>query len=836
MSKQIFRGMMPHLIALGVFLVVCCAFFFPQLQGKSVVQGDILHGNAIAQEVDAYKTETGKEALWTNAIFGGMPTYMIRFPVKSNKSWLLERTTRLWLKSPIGIFLSAMIGMYILLLCLGVGTWTSIFGAVVFGLMTNHMVLFEAGHNSKLRVLFQTGPMLAGLIMVYRKRYLTGGILFAMFLAVGVFCNHYQMTYYLGMYAGIYVLMMAYHSHRNKELEAFAKGSAVLLLGTLIALACSSSRVLTAAEYAQDTMRGDPILQDNQATANSSSETKGLSWEYAMDWSNGSEDLLAMLVPRAAGGSGREITGTNSNLYKDLQRKGARLSADFPSPLYHGSLPFTSGPAYMGALLLFLFMLGAVWVKGPLKWWLVSATVLSILMSMGKHFGVFNQILFDTLPLLNKFRAPSSILTVTCIFIPILGALGLAEYFRGKLSADQFKKGLYVALATTAGVALLLALVGPALFDFTSASDPRLAQSGYDLDALLADRKKYLRMDALRSVLFIILGAAALFAHSKSKLNRGLTIGVLALLSVVDLWGINRRYVSPDSFNDNTSNFTAVVKEAVDDQILSDPDPHYRIHDLTRDPFNDSRRAYYHKMVGGYHPAKLQRYQDLIDYYIGRRTQHVLDMLNTKYFIVPSDGGQPVVRRNPGAMGNAWFVEGIVNVENADEELKELANIDPRASALVHKEFENYVSGFDPVKNGTITLTSYTPDHLTYTSESQSDQLAVFSEIWYGPDKGWQAYLDGQPVDHIRANYILRALSVPSGAHTVEFKFRPQKFVLGQTISMVASSLLLLGFIGVLGWRLKQWATEQEKTPVRPKPELKPTKKKASRRKKKPKR
>ena len=804
MGNISFKHIVPHLLAICAFILVSVCFFYPQIQGNKLLQSDIVSYQSAAHEVKQFEQETGETALWTNSLFGGMPTYQIRIGKGGNKMLLLERISQLFITRPIGYFIGAMIGFYILFLVLRVEPWLAVIGAIGFALSTNNLVLFEAGHTSKLRSLFVVAPMIAGVVLAYRNKLLLGGVLFTAAIAVNLFVNHFQITYYVLILLGIYGLFVLRDAIKEKKMKAFWQATAVLAIGALLAVGSSASKILTTMEYADDTMRGKPILENNTASAGSSSETDGLAWDYAMNWSNGVEDVLATVVPRAAGGSGSEATGTGSNVYMELSKRGVRLPDSFSEPLYHGSLPFTSGPAYFGALLVFLFFLGALIVPGRLKWWLVASVVITVLMSMGKHAAWFNQILFDYLPLFNKFRAPSSILTVTALFIPILAVLGIKEWLADNVSSDQKRKALFISGGVMAGLCLFIAFAGSSLFDMSSAGDARYASMGFDIDALEADRAKYLRADALRSLIFVILGCAGLWFSAKGKLKHTWLIAGIGLLTLIDLWGVDRRYIDADDFVTPAQYDAMFEMEEVDRVILRDESLHYRVHDVTVDPWNSASRAYYHKLIGGYHPAKLQRYQDMIDYYLSQGHQPTLNMLNARYFIVPGQDGTPQVQRNSQAFGNAWFIEDIHIVETADEEIEALANLDPRADAVIHRDFAHLVEGFDPVKFGSITLTDYQPHRLKYTADAQGDQLAVFSEVWFGPDKGWQAYLDGQPVEHFRANYVLRAMNVPNGKHEIEFVFDPATYRTGNTLSLIFSLLIILGLIGTLGYLLKK--------------------------------
>lgn len=813
---------LPHLAAVGIFVLISCAFFYPQLEGRRILQTDIASYQGMAHELIEHKKETGKVALWTNSMFSGMPAYQIFTGYGLNALRHVESLTQLFINRPIGYFIGAMVGFYIMFIILGVNPWLSIIGAVAFALSTNNLVLFEAGHTSKLRSLFLAAPMFAGVVIAFRKKYLLGGAVFAAALGINLYVNHFQITYYLLLFLGVYGLIALVETIRDKDYQHFLKAVGVLAVATVLAVASSASKIMTTMEYARDTMRGEPILEKNEASDMSSSETEGLAWDYAMRWSNGIPDLLASLVPRAAGGSGQERTGEDSELYKNFYNRGVRLSGDFREPLYWGALPFTSGPAYFGAVVIFLFVLGLMLVQKKIKWWILIIVVLTMLMSMGKNLEWFNRLLFDYLPYYNKFRAPSSILTITALFVPILAFLGLQKVFRNEHSSEKVMRALYVSLGVVGGICAFLALGGPSLFDFTSPNDANYANVGYPVDAIVADRKHFFSADAWRSFIFILAAAASLFAYKRGWISKQITFGLIGLLTLIDLWGVGRRYITEDAFVTQDQYENLFKPDAADLEILRDQDLHYRVHDVSTDPWNSSAASYHHRTIGGYHAAKLQRYQDMIDYYLAEGNQSILNMLNAKYFILPDQDGGRRVQRNPQAFGNAWFVEGIERVESADEEISVLEILDLKSMAVIHKDFHHLVEGFDPTKNGSITLTEYAPDRLVYRTNARTDQLAVFSEVWYGPDKGWKAYLDGQPVDLMRANYILRAMNVPEGEHTIEMVFKPRKYYIGETLSLVFSILIILALIAVLAleWRKADWATTET-----PEPASKPKKK-----------
>jgi hypothetical protein len=543
-------------------------------------------------------------------------------------------------------------------------------------------------------------------------------------------------------------------------------------------------------EYGSQTMRGEPILEKAAVASSSSSGVDGLAWDYAMQWSNGYGDLLSSFIPRVVGGGSRETISKNSSFGKKV-----RSSKDLQAPLYFGSLPFTSGPIYFGALVLFLFLFGAISYESPIKWWLVFGVLMTMMFSMGKNLELFNKFFFDYVPLFNKFRTPNSVLSVTAILIPILGILGLHNMI---ISKDKLKfwKPALISGAILGGICLIIAFLGSSLFDFTSPGDARYAQFA---DALMEDRASEMRSSAFRSLFFVLVGLGAIWAYTRDKISVLILSLILGLFGLFDLVKVDQNYVSHDRFVSKRTYNNNFQKRPVDEKILSDTDPYFRVHDVTTDPFNSAAASYFHKTVGGYHAAKLQRYQDVIDKYISQSDMTVLNMLNTKYFIVPGqgEGAQPTYQLNPAALGNAWFVSNVRMVNTANEEFDAIVGLDPAVTAIIHNQFESDINNTSFDKNGTISLQNYKPNRLEYKSTSSSNQFAVFSEVWYGPDLGWEATIDGNPVDLIRTNYFLRGLTVPPGDHTIVMEFKPTSIAVGNKINLLSSLiiLLLLGYL-----------------------------------------
>ena len=773
----------PHIVAIISILLINVFYFWPQFEGKVVQQGDIISFMGMSKEARDYQEKTGDPALWTNAMFGGMPTFQISAPNKANKLSYIEKALQFGLNHPAGFFILGMISFYILMLVLGVNPWLALLGAILFGLSTNNLILYEAGHTSKIRTIMISPIIIAGMILTFRKYYLYGLALFTVGLGINIYANHLQMTYYLGMVLGLATLIEIINILSKKEYVHLAKSIGILILGSGLALLSSGSRLLTTYEYSKDTMRGKPILEKTDDQARSSSEVDGLEWEYAMSWSNGVLDMFASFIPGVAGG------GSGEKLSKDSRfAKAIGANKEVQAPAYWGSLPFTSGPIYFGIVAFFLFIFGLFVVKDSVKWWLAAGVLLTFMMSMGKNMEGFNKLLFEYFPMFNKFRTPNSVLSITAILIPILGVLAVSEVFKST-DKKQYLKPLYISSGIIAGICAFFAFAASGFFDFSSPGDARYEQlAGY----LAEDRKSLMKSSALRSLFFVILASGGLWAYLKDKITSSILIGVLIGLSIVDLVQTGKKYLDSNDFVSQRVYNQNFEPRQVDKQILQDTDPNYRVLDVSINTFNSATSSYHHKTIGGYHAAKLQRYQDLIDRHISTNNMNVLNMLNTKYFIFKGEGDQESYQRNPAALGNAWFVSEIEIVNTANNEIDALSNFEPSATAIVHKEFESQLSKKEFEKNGQINLRSYSPNKLVYESESTSPQFAVFSEIWYGPDKGWKAYINGKEANHIRANYVLRAMEIPAGKNEIVFEFKPEIYYKGETISLIGSLLSLI--------------------------------------------
>jgi hypothetical protein len=796
----------PHAICLSILILINLIYFLPQFQGKQITQGDIVSYNGASVEISEYVSKEGEPLFWTNAMFGGMPTYMIGISLNSFYLDWVANYLQLKFSYPMGVFLAQMIAFYILMTTLGISPFLAVIGAIAFGFTTNNFVLYEAGHNTKLGTIVFNPLVLAGLFLLYQKRkYLLGGILFSVATACTLYANHPQMTYYFILSCIILAAFWFVQSIKEKDFSHLAKTAFSVIIGAALALAASSANVFIALDYSKDTLRGEPILKDEnpgqiQSTGSAAIEkpADGLTWDYAMQWSNNFQDVLSILIPSAAGGSSNEEV-SKGETFTLLKNGGNAVSANgnMQLPLYCGALPFTSGPNYLGASIVFLFLLGFFLEKGSLRWWLLTSFLLTALLSMGKHFSMLQSIFFDYLPLYNKFRAPSSILTITPLFLPILGIIGLNGIIYRKYSTDLVLKSLKNAFFITGGILLFFLLFGTTFFGFQGASDSQLQPQL--LTTLIQDRKAFFKADTVRSLLLVTGVAAVIYAYIKNWFNPSVAILSIGLVVLFDVWGIGARYLSKDKFQSSSQVNTPLQERPVDQQIKQAEKSRgdYRVLDLSVNVFNNSTTSYHHNTIGGYHAAKLMRYNDIIEKQISNNNQNVINMLNAKYIIKQDQ----TVSQNPLACGTAWFIDTLIKVNSPNEEMAALTSFNPQEVAIIlDNEFNGYAGNFDPQKGGEISLTKYDPQHLVYTYNTTSPQFAVFSEIWYGPDKGWQAFIDDKPVDHVRVNYILRGLKVPAGKHTIAFRFKPVKIQQYITISRAASGLLMVALLGMIGW------------------------------------
>ena len=823
--KTIIKQYLPHLSAVIIFLVISVGYFSPSLlEGKRLHQGDIRNGAGMGQDLSEYRNSTGEQSLWASRMFSGMPSYQIS-PANSTTFWItkLRDAFWLWLPSPAGQLFMYMFGFFILLLALSINPWLAIVGAIAYGFSSYFLIIIEAGHLWKVFVLGFIPPTLAGIIWTYKGKYLLGGVLTALFLTLQLVSNHIQMTYYFLMLTAILVVAQFISDFKNKQLLRFLKASAVLLIAGLLAVGANISNIVLSAKYSEQTIRGKSEL-----THDAENRTSGLDRDYATQWSYGIGETFTLLIPNTKGGATGAM-GMNHQKAVDncSSDPNIRQFVAAQTNSYWGDQPFTSGPVYVGAFILFLFIFGLFIVNGHIKWVLLLGTVFAILLSWGHNFMGFSNLFFDYFPMYNKFRAVSSILIVAELCIPLLALLALWKIVEKPKLLKEKSKEFYISLGLTAGVALIFIIAPTVFFNFTSTAEAQQfapyyknAQYAVLFDALETARISVFRSDAWRSIIIILIGAGLMWAYSRQKIKLQILIPALALLVLFDLGAIDKRYLNNTHFVPQAEAKTAFDRSAADKFILQDTDANYRVFNLSVSAFQDASTSFFHKSIGGYHAAKLRRYQELIDHRLSEEFSQIrytlenqselatnvlsmcptLNMLNTKY-IIYNPNAQPI--ENPYLLGNSWFVDSVQIVKNADEEMAALQQLNPKTTAVVDERFLPQLQGFQPQPDdaASIIQVDYKLNNITYQSSAATEQLAVFSEIYY--DDGltrWDAYIDGQPATPIRVNYVLRALRIPAGEHTVEFIFKPKAFRTFQSIGIICFVLIILSAIAAVAW------------------------------------
>ncbi len=794
--------------ALVLFVAIACIYCSPALEGKVIRSGDSTSAAAAVHESTEYTRTTGDYSFWTGSMFSGMPNYQIGGGHYEANDWL-KPFRKIMLKghwSTPWVFIIFFVCFYILMRAFNINKWLSIVGALATGFSSYFFIIVQAGHNSKTSSIALISVVAAGFYLIFRKRYGWGVVLTMLFTAIG-FGNHPQMSYYLFMMIGLFFFAELYIHIKEKRYKNLAIGSALFFGSLFIGLGTGSSTIFVNQEYAEQTMRGGH--SDLQKVSDAENKTKGLDLDYATQWSYGIDESLSFLIPGVMGGASTYDVGTDSELYKSLVKNGVprNSAAQFCAnvPLYWGDQPFTAGNVYMGAIVCFLFVLGLLIVKGPYKWAILAATLFSVFLAWGHNFMPLTEFFFKYFPMYNKFRAVSSILIVAEVAMPLLGFLAIKELMDGTIAREKAMKSIYIATGVTAGICLFIALFGGVMFDFKAPVDAGFAPSLPDFayQGILAEREALMKGDAWRSFLFIVLAAATLWVYAKGWLKWGYMVAILGVLVMADMWPVNKRYLNDEHFVTKRDNKAAFQMYPYEQQILQDKDPHFRVMNLTTNTFNDARTSYYLKSIGGYSAAKLRRYQDLIDQHISKMNMGVIGMLNAKYFIVPDQkGGQPAVQRNPFAMGNAWFVDTLQVVDTPNEESDALNHIDLHTTAVLDKEFAPYVSNFTPGTDSTATvrLTKYTPRYLDYEYTTGKPGTIVFSEIYY--PYGWKATIDGEPADIYRVNYMLRAINVPAGKHTIHMEFAPDSAKRGDTIALICIGIMYATILFVIAFSI----------------------------------
>ena len=793
-KKMNFTNIKSHAVVIFLFALISFTYFSPLIEGKRIDGHDIKTWIGMSKEISDFRNSTGEEALWTNSMFSGMPAYQISVKYSSNLVRYIDKIITLGFPRPANLLFLYLIGFYLLLLSLKVDYRIAAIGALAYAFSSYFFIIIQAGHMTKAHAIAYLPMVVASVIYTYRGKMLLGGVLTSLAVALELYSNHLQITYYLILILIFIGLYQFFKDYKLNNLPSFFKRSSILLLAALLASGTCFTRLKTTMDYGKDSTRGQSEL-----TSNINNKTRGLDKDYATQWSYGIAETMTLLIPNFHGGASQGELSTESETYNAFKRNPNAKKIIKSLPLYWGDQPIVSGPTYAGSIVVFLFILALFIVKDRFKYWILTLTFLSIALAWGKNFMPLTDFFLDFVPGYNKFRAVSMILVIAEFTLPLLAFMALNKFlFSNEISKEKhlyLKKSFFI----TGGVLLLFALVPSMFFDFVGVNDAILSSNGWPVDALQSDRATMLSNDAWRSFVFILFVFSVLWFFVKKKLDVKKTILIVGVLLLLDMWTVNKRYLNNDNFIRSSKVKVPYKPSQADNFILQDKDPNFRVFNQSVSTFNDASTSYFHKSIGGYHGAKLKRYQELIDAHISKGNMNVLNMLNTKYFI--NQNGK--VNRNSQSLGNAWFIDNIEFVDNADNEILALNNFNPKNKAIVDIKFQSLVNDYAKDSLSIIKLNSYKPNFLSYSTSSSLNQIAVFSEIFY--DKGWNAYIDGVLVPHFRANYILRALSIPKGSHIVEFKFEPSVFKIGENISLASSVLLiiLLIFVSLKELKLK---------------------------------
>ena len=818
------KKLIPDMVAIVIFAVISFVYFCPAVtEGRILSQHDSVAGIGAGQESKEYMELTGERTRWTNSIFGGMPTYQMSPSYESTDMLKgIENLYHLYLPTYVWYVFVMLLGFYILLRAFYFKAWMAVLGAIIWAFSSYFFIIIAAGHIWKLITLAYIPPTIAGMVLCYRGKCLLGGLVTALFVALQIMSNHVQMTYYFLFVMLFMAIAFGVKAIQENAFAMFLKRTGVLVVAGLIGVCINLSNLYHTYEYSKESMRGkSELVKENSANQTDS----GLERDYITQWSYGIGETFSLLVPNVKGGASVPLAANAKAMEKANPMYGSIYSQ---LGQYWGEQPGTSGPVYVGAFVVFLFILGLFIVKTPMKWALFAATVLSILLSWGKNFMPFTDFFIDYVPMYNKFRAVSSILVIAEFTIPLLAMLALKELVASPILIKERKKDFLISFGLTGGLALLFAVMPKVFFSSYVSTMEMNALRSIPADQLmpLLSNLEEMRMslftsDALRSFFIILIGVNLILAYGLGKLKQNVLIGALAVLCLVDMWDVNKRYLYDEQFVEKQVQTQGFKQTETDKLILQDEALDYRVLNLASNTFNENNTAYWHKSVGGYHAAKLRRYQEMIEEHISDEMQGlygavadaggdmnkldasefpVLNMLNTRYFIFPLQGGQTAPLPNPFALGNAWFVDEVQYVSNANEEIEAIHGLNPQQTAVVDKKFESIVKSIPSDAIDTIELVAYEPNYLKYEVDSEKGGTVVFSEIYY---PGWQSTIDGQEAAHGRANYILRAMNVPAGKHVVEFRFDPKSLHTTETIAFIALGLLALLAVVVIVMKIK---------------------------------
>lgn len=806
-----FKSILKNFFVLILFVVASLAYFTPVLQGKKIFQSDIAQYTGMAKEQNNFREKTNTEPYWTNSAFGGMPTYQLGANYPHNYIKKLDKLIR-FLPRPADYLFLYFLGFYILLCCLKVDYRLAAIGALAFGFSSYLIIILGVGHNAKAHALGYIPMLLGGIVLMFRKKYILGFILTAFAMALEVNANHYQMTYYFMLLILILGVVYLVYAIKEKQLKHYFTSVGLLLVAVLIGVATNATNLMATKEYSDWSTRGTSNLTINNDGSPRES-TGGLDKEYITQYSYGIAESLNIFVPRLFGGSNSENLGTDSKAYEFLIRKGLsrKQALDFAEglPLYWGDQPGVSGAAYVGAVLFFLFILGLFIVKGKVKWWLLSGVIMSLLLSWGKNFSSLTNFMIDNFPLYDKFRAVSSIQVVLELCIPLLGILALMTLFKEKENRAKYNKSLLISAGLVLGTLILLFLAkGTFTFDALSDDTYRKYFGDEVLTMIKLDRQEVYTSDVLRSLIYVLLSAAAisLFIHKRLKLN--VFVAIIGLLILADLVPVAKRYVTEDDFVNARQMEEPFPLTTTDKQINEDTSV-YRVYN-PKEGLNGASTSFYHNSIGGYHGAKPATMQDLFDFHIYKNNVRILSMLNVKYVIQEDEEGRSYPAVNPNAMGNAWFVQNLRKVTSSNDEIMALDTLNIKTDAVVNTSEFPSLTKFLFAKDSTaiINLDTYEPNHLTYTATAQNEALAVFSEMYY--KNGWNAYIDGKSSPYFKVNYTLRALQIPAGKHKIEFKFEPEVVKNGSKIALASNILLALIVIGGIIFSFKKTTKKED--------------------------
>ena len=812
-------------IVIGIilsFVVISLIYFSPQLEGKKLVASDNLTFQGVSKEIRDFRKETGQEALWTGSLFGGMPAYLISTEYPGDLLSKVQSFFHAIIHRPASLLVLSFLLFFIMGCLLEVNVWISMAGAFMYGFSTFFFVLISTGHFTKVHALNYMALIVGGIIFAYRKKPLLGSLITAFGLSWMLSANHPQISYYTGLMVLVIVITYFIVAVREKTLPSFLKTSVMLVVALILAVGTYFSQLYTTYEYGEYSTRGKSELTGDQKN-----QTAGLDKNYILDYSYDLGEAMTAFIPRFKGGGMSEPLGKNSEVYRFFEKNQGKAAAKRVAsglPLYWGSQPISSAPFYYGAVLCFLFVFGLFVVKGKDKWWIVVVVILSFLLSLGKNFSVLSNFMIDYFPGYNKFRDVKNIIVIQQFAMALLGVMAVRELYQGQYNKPAVLKQLKYSWFILGGLSLAFVIMPSIAGNFSGSADAQLSRAGWPsqlMQALIDDRRMVLRNDAFKAFIFVSLAAGVIWLYISKKIRAGYALALWVLLVLVDLWPVDKKYLNDDNFRSKSEAAVPYKASVADQEILKDKDPDFRVLNLTVNPFSDASTSYFHKSIGGYHGAKMERYQELIDHQISPEIQRLIDgfkspdsinavmknlaainMLNTRYFIY-NPGSAPL--RNNYALGGAWFVDDMEVVQDADAEMAALSGFDPSRKAIIDQRFSDQLRNvsFDGAHESRIELVQYEPNYLKYKAKVESGEpLAVFSEIWY--PKGWKAFIDGKETGYIRADYVLRAMPVPAGEHIIEFRFEPASYRTGNNIAMASSLVLLLVAASVILIELKK--------------------------------